>query len=203
LNEYNKNLNNFISEAGSKSNQKIVFMSSGWDSLMVIDKLCSFYKKNNIKPIIARLVFSDRSGVFNKYEILKAKKICKIYGLKPNFVTINYKYFEEYLKNLEPVGKKNMLLVSDAFFLHSRIIEEGIKKFKKGDFYSGEISDGAHNFGFSQYCTLLDHENNGYREYADKMMTYLFGPTFLKKVINKTYEIDPIFQILKKKLKIA
>ena len=175
-------------------------MSSGWDSLMVVEKLCKTYKKIQIKPVIARLKFSNRSKIFNKYEIIKAKKICKIYGLRLKIIDIDYKNYKKYLKELNPIVTKKMLLVSDASFLHSRIINESLKKFSNGDFFSGEISDGVHNFGFSQYCTLLDHENNGYREYADKMMTYLFGPTFLKKVIEGKHQLDPIYKLLKEKL---
>ena len=95
-----------------------------------------------------------------------------------------------------------MLTNTFAYFLHYNLIKEGTKKFGVADFFSGEISDGAHNFGFSQYLTLVDNESNGYREYCDKMMNYLFGPTFFNKIKNKTYDDDPVFQFLKTKLKI-
>ena len=48
--------------------------------------------------------------------------------------------------------------------------------------FSGEISDGAHNFGFSQMLTVLEHPVHEFREYSDKMASYLFGPTFLKSI---------------------
>ena len=33
----------------------------------------------------------------------KAKKICKIYGLKLNIIDINYKNYQNYLKELDPI----------------------------------------------------------------------------------------------------
>ena len=49
-------------------------------------------------------------------------------------------------------------------------------------FFTGEGSDGLQNFGFSQYATLYQDKSRDFREYSDKMMSYLFGPTFLDKI---------------------
>ena len=95
-----------------------------------------------------------------------------------------------------------MLTNTFAYFLHYNLVKEGHKKFGASDFFSGEISDGAHNFGFSQYLTLADNESNGYREYCDKMINYLFGPSFFNKVKKGTHISDPIFKFLKSKLNI-
>ena len=75
LDNYDKYLNNYVASVGNQNSNKIIFMSSGWDSLMVIEKLCKTYKKKQIKPVIARLKFSNRSKIFNKYEIIKIIKI--------------------------------------------------------------------------------------------------------------------------------
>ena len=185
-----------------KNKNKVLFMSSGWDSLTVLKFLIEKFGRKRVKPVIARLNFSKSSKIFNKYEIEKAKKICDHFSVKLNIITINYDNIKTYLNKLSKISSKRMLTNTFAYFLHYNLINFGTKKFGPSDFYSGEISDGAHNFGFSQYVSLIDHENNGYREYADKMMCYLFGPTFFKKVLNGSYIKDPIFLSLKEKLKI-
>ena len=45
--------------------------------------------------------------------------------------------------------------------------------------FCGEISDGAHNLGFSQFTTIF-HTSKHFREYSDKMASYLYGPTFMQ-----------------------
>jgi hypothetical protein len=200
LENYEKELKEY-SKAGTKKN-KILFMSSGWDSLMILKLLIDKYGKKRVKPVIAKLNFSKSSKIFNKYEIDKAKKICVHLNIKLNIITINYDNISNYFDHLNKICSKKMLTNTFAYFLHYNLIRFGKKKFGASDFYSGEISDGAHNFGFSQYASLIDSENNGYREYADKMMCYLFGPTFFKKVVNGSYLDDVIFQFLKNKLNI-
>ena len=49
---------------------------------------------------------------------------------------------------------------------------------------------------------MVDNDSNGYREYCDKMMNYLFGPTFFQSVLKKNFLKDPIFNFLSSKLKI-
>jgi len=176
-----------------KNKNKVLFMSSGWDSLTVLKFLIEKFGRKRVKPVIARLNFSKSSKIFNKYEIEKAKKICDHFSVKLNIITINYDNIKTYLDKLSEISSKRMLTNTFAYFLHYNLINFGAKKFGSSDFYSGEISDGAHNFGFSQYVSLIDNESNGYREYADKMMCYLFGPTFFKKVLDGSYIKDPIF----------
>lgn len=200
LENYEKELREY-SKVGTKKN-KILFMSSGWDSLTILKLLIDKYGKKRVKPVIAKLNFSKSSKIFNKYEIDKAKKICAHFNIKLNIITINYDNISNYFDHLKKISSKKMLTNTFAYFLHYNLIRFGKKKFGASDFYSGEISDGAHNFGFSQYVSLIDNENNGYREYADKMMCYLFGPTFFKKVINGSYLDDVIFKSLKNKLNI-
>ena len=62
--------------------------------------------------------------------------------------------------------------------------------------FCGEISDGVHNFGFSQYATIF-HPVLDFREYSDKMASYLYGPTFLSSFEKNTFEEDVIYNLLK------
>jgi len=197
---YDQNFQEYI-EIGNRK-KKFLFMSSGWDSSFVLTKLIKKYGRKNVYPVVASLKFSKRSKIYNKFEIEKAKKICKHLDIKLNIIRVDYSYVEKYLNEINLISKKHMLTNSLAYFLHYNLIKQTIAKFGKGDFYSGEISDGSQNFGFSQYITLTDHTNNGYREYGDKMMNYLVGPSFLKKIFTKKYLGDPIYQLLSKKMNI-
>ena len=62
--------------------------------------------------------------------------------------------------------------------------------------FNGENSDSFHNFGFSQFVTLF-HTSKPFTEYADKMNCYLYGPSFLRKVIRGDHERDKVFQIFR------
>ena len=198
LKKYKEELSAFSNIGTNK--EKVLFMSSGWDSLMILKLLIEKFGKNRVKPIIARLKFSKSTKNFNQYELDKAKKICNHFNIKLNYVDVDYKRINSYSSETGSISKEKMLTGTFAFFLHYRLIKQGYKMFGPADFFSGEISDGAHNFGFSQYLTLVDHKNNGYREYCDKMMNYLFGPTFFDKILKKEFSNDPIFKFLLSKL---
>ena len=58
------------------------------------------------------------------------------------------------------------------------------------------MSDGAHNFGFSQYVSIFHPASLDFREYSDKMASYLFGPTFLNEMHNGDHANDPVWKNL-------
>ena len=149
--------------------------------------------------MLARLKFSKSTKNFNQFELDKAKKICDHFKIKLNYVDIDYEKIQSYINETKTLSSEKMLTGTFAFYLHYKLIKHGIKKFGSADFFSGEISDGAHNFGFSQYLTLVDNQSNGYREYCDKMINYLFGPTFFNNVISNKHLNDPIYNFLSQK----
>jgi len=63
--------------------------------------------------------------------------------------------------------------------------------------FNGETSDSFHNFGFSQFVTFF-HSVKSFTEYADKMNCYLYGPTYLRKVIDGTADADKVGIIFRK-----
>ena len=83
-----------------------------------------------------------------------------------------------------------------------KVAQLGKSKLGTKTLMSGEISDGAHNLGFSQFLTSFDHENQGYREYSDKQFNYLFSPNFLEKVLKNNSTDDFIFNKLSKSKRI-
>ena len=63
----------------------------------------------------------------------------------------------------EPIGRRGQKAAVGrvpALHLDQRVFA--------GDRDAGEISDGVHNFGFSQFLTIF-HPSLEFREYADKM----------------------------------
>ena len=62
--------------------------------------------------------------------------------------------------------------------------------------FAGEISDGAHNLGFSQFVSMFHPRSYEFRAYADKMAGYLFGPSFLQTLIDHEQDEDPVWQIM-------
>ena len=81
-----------------------------------------------------------------------------------------------------------------AAFMHYKLAKSSSNSGFSNETYAGEVSDGVHNFGFSQFFSLIDHESNGFREYSDKKICYLYSPDFLKKILNKSYKSDYIFK---------
>jgi hypothetical protein len=82
----------------------------------------------------------------------------------------------------------NFSLLSD--FINKNSSEED-------SIFSGEISDGVHNLGFSQFATILDHPDLDFREYADKMACYMFSPSFIKTILDGNYQKDIVYNFLK------
>ena len=79
---------------------------------------------------------------------------------------------------------------------HWRLSQEAVKVLEGNEtIFAGEISDGAHNFGFSQYVTMFHPSSQDFREYSDKMASYLFGPTFYSVLKSKEHKNDPIWNL--------
>ena len=191
----------FLKTLKIKSSKKlnIVFMSSGWDSSSILAGLVKIHGPKKIQCVIGRMKFS-KNLIANGFEISRAKKICNFFGVKLHITDFNY-YKNNVLKdkNLISFLKDNQLagITSINHYVLSKFVK---KKFgSKSNIFCGEISDGIHNLGFSQYTTIFHPSSYNFREYSDKMNSYLFGPTFLNFVYkNVDLEKDPIFSIFKK-----
>lgn len=197
LNEYSKIFRSSI-EIRSSKNTNWVYMSSGWDSSAVLATLSDIYGPSKIRAVIGKFKYSKKSGVNNNFEIERAKKITSYFKVPLDIVEIDYTT-HEYLKFWEKIKdnfKTNHLyaLFSYNFFrLANHIKNCGSKK---DAVFNGEISDGIHNLGFSQFASILDHPDLNFREYSDKMSSYLYGPSFFKRIKNDDYSKDVVFKLL-------
>jgi hypothetical protein len=204
LGDYKKSLFESIKLTSSNS-MNWIMMSSGWDSSSILAILIKFNSRKKITAVIGRVKMSDKYGYINDYEVQKAKKLCSHYKVKLKVINIDYNS-KEYLKKIKffkKIMKSNELysLLSYTPFCLSEYIS---KKIKKNDeiVFSGDISDGAHNFGFSQYASFLNHTDLNFREYFDKIHTYFYSPSFFKKIKNGSFKDDYLFNLVKELKKI-
>lgn len=173
----------------------VVFLSSGWDSTSILAGLIHIFGKRKVSAIIGRMKLSDRSGVCNKFEIERAQKIAAYYDIPIEIVDFEYldsgpEFLEQHRNTL-----KQHQLYSLTALSHSRLCWKASEIAKGKAVFAGEISDGAHNLGFSQYATIF-HKDYEFRQYSDKMASYLFGPTFYESFLNGNYKDDLIYTLL-------
>ena len=135
--------------------------------------------------------------MINQFELDRAKVFADYYGVKLDIV--EYDYWQrgpEFLEEMRPLFRSHMFSGMSAYLWDD--LARHVSKYHKGkSVFCGEISDGVHNFGFTQYATILNHLDLGFREYADKMGVYLFGPTFLRALQSGDYKKDIVYNTLK------
>lgn len=175
----------------------IVYLSSGWDSTAVLGGLIYLYGKKKVKAVTSIAKHDNRAGVHNKFEVDRAKKIAKYFDVDHYFFKTDYSSNGVYNKINE--AKKFSLkyhlfnIVPISHYLISNYVK---KKFGEGvTAFSGEYSDGLNNLGFSQNLSIFHKDSFGFREYSDKMRTYLYTSTFIKTILDGSYVKDPIYKI--------
>ena len=185
-------------ESRSSSNGNIVFLSSGWDSTSILAVLVHLYGKNKTKCIIGRMKYSRTSGIINQFEIDKAKAITEYFGVKLFIVDLDQQNNgEQIFSEIKEIYKYNQF--SHMTGINHWQLSKKAAEIAEGDesVFVGEMSDGAHNFGFSQYGSIFHPSSIEFREYSDKMASYLYGPTFLKTLIQGNQHLDPVWTIYK------
>jgi hypothetical protein len=190
-----EHLKKTVSEEGA-----LVYLSSGWDSTSILAGLIHLFGKDKVTGLIGRMKYSDRSGCCNQIEIDKALKIASYYNIKLDIVDFDLTCRdEEYFNSLRIKMRKHQLYAATSFTHDKLAIGASHLTQTNKTIFAGEISDGAHNLGFSQYATIF-HPSYGFREYSDKMASYLFGPTFLSLLINGEFIKDPIYKLFKERV---
>ncbi len=179
-------------------NGNIVYLSSGWDSTSILAALVHLFGNKKTRCVIGRMQYSDRSGVINQFEIDRAISIARYFDVKLDIVEFDYrKNAEKVLIELKGLFKSQNFANMTGF--NHWLLAEEIAKTSNGDevVFAGEMSDGAHNLGFSQYATIFHPSSFDFREYSDKMLSYLHGPTFYNEVLKGSENIDPVWNLFK------
>ena len=191
--------NLFLDAIEKRSSPKgnVVYLSSGWDSTSILAALVHMYGANKTRAVIGRMNFSKEAGVCNPYEMIRAQKIADYFGVKLEIVEFDYYKRGPELTEKYSDFMKNQMVTTMALYQWFDLASYVAATSSGEAVFSGEISDGVHNFGFSQSLTVLDHPVHEFREYSDKMATYLYGPTFLKTILNGSFETDSIYNFLK------
>lgn len=193
LAKYDELLSNSIISRSSLHN--IVLNSGGWDSTSIIYHLTKSYPSEKINSLVYETKLSD-GQIFNVYESNKVKRISEFYSVKSDICEVDFNN-KNLLNDWESV-KAEMKNYHTYFFVDMpKVVAHAVNNGAEDiSIFSGEASDSIHNFGFSQFVSV-NYGNKQLREYADKMKSYLFGPTFFLKIKNNTYKEDKVFQFFK------
>jgi len=195
LREYAEILLNAV-EIRSSNQGNIVYLSSGWDSTALLACLVKLHGARKVRGVIGRMKYAERSGVINQFEIDRAQAIADYFGVKLDFVECDYcRRGPEDVDRLRPFLRSHQF--SNMAFLNHAGVAEYVAQASDGEaVFAGEISDGAHNLGFAQFTTIF-HPVLEFREYSDKMASYLFGPTFLQLFQKDQFTDDPVYNLLR------
>lgn len=192
--------NAIISRASNEMN--IVQLSGGWDSTFLISVLLKYYDNSKINAITMEGILPD-GRAYNIFEVEKSKKIAEFFGIDLDVIRVcsaDGYWIDLWEQEIKEKVKNQGLYDTSLFplFLAARHLQE-----KYGEnvvVFNGEACDSLSNLGFSQYRSIK-HDNNGFCEYADKMASYLYSPSFLNKVLNNSYNDELIFKIFRWYLK--
>lgn len=191
LNDYADRFLAHLEAAGSPDGN-VVYLSSGWDSTSILAGLVHVFGKDKVRAVTGRMTYSERSGVCNQFEVERAEKFAEYYGIRLDIAPFDYaSNAPKWVEMAQPVFKDNHFFSFTG--LNHLILADTTQQTANGReaIFAGEISDGAHNLGFSQYATLF-HPSYAFREYADKMASYQFGPTHLQEILAGRNENDAI-----------
>jgi asparagine synthetase B (glutamine-hydrolysing) len=186
--------------ARASSDGNVVYLSSGWDSTSILACLVHLFGTRKVRAVIGRMQYSSRSGVCNQFEIDRARAMADYFGVRLDIVELDYRsQAEELLDRVKSLFQAQQFASFTGF--NHWLLAEGTAKTAEGKemIFTGEVSDGAHNLGFSQFVSIFHPSSMAFREYSDKMASYLFGPTFLEQLIQGSHELDPIWQIFRQR----
>ena len=183
-------------EARGSHYGNVVYLSSGWDSSAILAALVHIYGARKVRAVIGRMNYNKRSGIINQFELDRAKEIADYFGVSLEISEFDYwTHGPEYLARARETFRSQQI-TSITALNHMRLAETVAARTNGNEsVFVGEISDGAHNLGFSQFVTIF-HPDLGFREYSDKMASYLYGPTFLEQLQKNAHESDPIYHLL-------
>jgi hypothetical protein len=197
LDRYAEAFLDYIAAAGSRDGN-LVFLSSGWDSSCVLASLVHVFGPQKVTGVVGRMLYSERSGNCNAFEIARAQRIAEHYGIRTHLVDLDYVHGgPEWMDRLRDNFRAHNIQ-SQTGLNHGQVAHGAAQVGPGYPVFTGEISDGAHNLGFSQYVTIF-HPTQGFREYADKMASYLFGPTFINEFLADRHEQDAVYQLFRQR----
>ena len=198
LEEYAEILLEAIRLRGSRHGN-VVYLSSGWDSTSILACLVHLFGSRKVRCVIGRMRYSERSGIINPFEMERARAVADYFNVRLDVAEFDYrgKKALELHDRLKPTIQQPHHTTGGIGFNHTVLADFVARTTGGGEsVFAGEISDGAHNLGFSQFMTIF-HPVLEFREYSDKMGSYLFGPTFLRLFQEGKHGGDPIYGLFR------
>ncbi|MBN8571780.1 MAG: hypothetical protein J0M18_19325, partial [Ignavibacteria bacterium] len=192
IDKYDVLISNSILSRSRDSNY--VLNSGGWDSTSIIYHLLQAHDSKKINSVVYETKLKS-GGVYNIYETDKVKKISDYYGINSEKIEIDFND-KKNIRDWENI-RDDLKNYHTYFFVDMpKAVNEIAIRNNNAAIFSGEASDSIHNFGFSQFVSVT-YPNRELREYGDKMKSYLFGPSFFRKIVNGSYQNDKVFQFFK------
>jgi len=195
LHEYTEIFIESVRARGSEQGN-VVFLSSGWDSTSILAALVHCFGNKKVRGVIGRMRYSERRGIINQFEIDRAAAFAEFYDIPLDICELDYRTdAREILDEVTPLFRSQQF--SNLTGLNHWKLAKHAARTANADevVFAGEISDGAHNLGFSQYMSIFHPSSIDFREYSDKMASHLFGPTFLRDILSGSHEANPVWQI--------
>lgn len=193
LNRYDDIFSNAVAARAGSSN--VVMNSGGWDSTSILYQLVQCRSKDAVSAAVFDVVLPDGQS-FNTYEVDKAQRIGKYYGVETQRAVIDYR--DESLVDYWQGQAENFRENNTYFWLHHLKIADmiGNSAAPGTTVFNGEASDSIHNFGFSQFVSV-NYDNMQLREYADKAKSYLYSPSFFSDVLEGRHGDDKMLNFFK------
>lgn len=169
-----------------------VLNSGGWDSTALIYQLLKGRNAKSVSSVVCDFVLPDGKS-FNKYEVDKATRIADFYGIPVERAVLDYgdKSLVEFWQSQIHNQRDNHIYFGIYHFkMASLLAARGVQGAAA---FNGEAADSIHNFGFSQFVSV-NYDSYNLRMYADKMKSYLYGPTFLRRIEDGSFASDKVYQ---------
>jgi len=184
-------------EARGSARGNVVYLSSGWDSTALLACLVRLFGRGKVRAVIGRMRYAERSGVINQFELDRAAAVAAYYKVTLDTVEFDYRRHGPMLLERHRTLFRSHQIASLTALNHALLADAVARSSRGGEVvFAGEISDGAHNLGFSQFVTVF-HPVLAFREYSDKMASYCFGPAFLERVLANDALADPVYRFLR------
>ncbi len=192
LDRYGEILENAVLSRSSQTENWVEL--SGWDSTVILGVLRKHFDAAKVGAVATGGKYRD--GTWG-YVVKESIELGKHYGVPVEFV--EYSLADKRLPNIWSDGIQNWLshFIYDpplGYLTMANVIK---KKGKPGAAaFIGSFSDSIHDFAFSHFASL-PYLSYDFRNYDGKMRAYLYSPSFLKKVLDNTFEDDFVYRLFR------
>lgn len=194
LDQYGEILENAIMSRSSQIENWVEL--SGWDSTVILAVLRNYFDMDKVRAVTWGFKYSDGS-YFLPYAVEDAVGFGKHYNIVPEVVEtyLGDARLPEFLNSTRRVRIPNFAY---EFPLGYQAMADLIKgKGKPGAaVFLGNFSDSLHDFAFAHYASF-PYLSRDFYSYGGKIRAYLYSPSFLKKVLNNTFEDDFAYRLFK------